>query len=78
MRARGYQVNYPIINTHQVDEEWNWGDFNPGLEEMKVNVARIIQRIEMKIVEQGKERFYTFKGKVLKLKEWKEMYKKYL
>ena len=78
MRARGYKVNYPIINTHQVDENWNWGDFNPTHDEMKVNVARIYQRIEMKILEQKKERFYTLRGRVLELEEWKAMYKKYL
>jgi hypothetical protein len=78
MRARGYAVNYPTMNTHGVDEDWNWGDYTPTLDEMKVNVARIVQRIEMKILEQRQERFYTLRGRVLELEEWRGMYKKYM
>ena len=78
MRVRGYVVNYPIMNIEGIDENWNWGDYNPTSDEKKINVERILQRIEMKILEQGKERFYTFRGKVLSVEEWRDKYKKYL
>jgi len=78
MRARGYAVNYPTIELAGVDEEWNYGDYIPTPEGQKINVDRIVQRIEMKIIEQGRDTFYTFKGEVLSLGEWKKMYNKYL
>lgn len=78
MKSRGYAVNYPDINTAGIDEEWNYGNYIPTKEAQRINVERIAQRIEMKIIEQGKERFYTLRGTVLTLKEWKNMYKKYL
>ena len=78
MKARGYAVNYPELNTAGIDQEWNYGNYSPTSEEKKINVERIVQRIEMKILEQHKERFYTLRGKVLSIEEWRLMYKKYL
>lgn len=78
MASRGYSVNYPKMDTAGIDEEWNYGNYIPTKEAQKINVERIYQRIEMKILDQRKEGFYTLRGRVLELEEWKGMYKKYL
>lgn len=78
MQRRGYATNYPKMDISGIDEEWNWGGFKPTKECQRINVERIVQRIEMKILDQGKDKFYTMEGKVLGIDEWRAIYKKYL
>lgn len=78
MKNRGYKVNYPKLDMMGIDEEWNYGDFKPTKECIKINVERIVQRIEKKITQDLKPTFYTMNRRVLSLEEWKERYSKYL
>lgn len=78
MQRRGYVTNFKTMNCTEIDEDWNYGSFIPTKECMKINAERIIQRIEMKILEQDKPNFYTMNGEVLSMRRWREMYQKYL
>lgn len=66
MKVRGFQTNFTELNFAGIDEEWNYGDFNPTQEDIRINLDRILIRIAKQ------PRWYKYYGNVIV--NWNEFY----